>query len=281
MTFTQQLAAAWQKNNSLLCVGLDPDPAKFPAHLKGRDDAIFEFCAAIVDATADLVSAFKPQIAYFAAHGAEAQLERLMAHMRRTAPQVPVILDAKRGDIGSTAEQYAKEAFERYGADAVTLSPFMGFDSVQPYLKYHGKGAFLLCRTSNPGGDDFQPQPLRDLPGQPRLYEHIASLAQGPWNLNGQLGLVVGATYPAEIERVRALAPTLPLLIPGVGAQGGDAVATVRAGWRGNAQGSTGAIVVNSSRAVLYASAQADFASAARREAQRTRDSLQAARTAA
>jgi orotidine-5'-phosphate decarboxylase len=154
----------------------------------------------------------------------------------------------------------------------------MGFDSVQPYLKYHGKGAFLLCRTSNPGGDDFQPQPLRDVAGQPRLYEHIASLAQGPWNLNGQLGLVVGATYPAEIERVRALAPTLPLLIPGVGAQGGDAVATVRAGWRGDANGSTGPIVVNSSRAVLYASDQADFAAAARREAQRTRDSLQAAR---
>ena len=154
----------------------------------------------------------------------------------------------------------------------------MGFDSVQPYLKYHGKGAFLLCRTSNPGGDDFQPQHLRDVPGQPRLYEHIAALAQGPWNLNGQLGLVVGATYPTEIERVRALAPTVPLLIPGVGAQGGDATATVKAGWRGDAKGSTGPIVVNSSRAVLYASADADFAQAARREAQRTRDTLQAAR---
>ena len=160
MTFTQMLAAAWQKNNSLLCVGLDPDPAKFPAHLKGRNDAIFEFCATIVDATADLVCSFKPQIAYFAAHRAEAQLERLMAYLRAQAPQVPVILDAKRGDIGSTAEQYAKEAFDRYGADAVTLSPFMGRDSVQPYLRYRDKGAFLLCRTSNPGGDDFQNQPL-------------------------------------------------------------------------------------------------------------------------
>jgi orotidine-5'-phosphate decarboxylase len=230
-----------------------------------------------VDATADLVSAFKPQIAYFAAHRAEAQLEQLMEHMRRTAPRVPIILDAKRGDIGSTAEQYAKEAFERYGADAVTLSPFMGFDSVQPYLKYHGKGAFLLCRTSNPGGDDFQPQRLLDLPGQPRLYEHIAALAQGPWNLNGQLGLVVGATYPAEIERVRALAPTLPLLIPGVGAQGGDAVATVKAGWRGAGGQTTGPIVVNSSRAILYASSGTDFAAAARQEAVKTRDLLQAA----
>ncbi|TXH87498.1 MAG: orotidine-5'-phosphate decarboxylase [Rhodoferax sp.] len=280
MTFLEKLAAAERANQSMLCVGLDPEPAKFPVHMRGDAAYIYDFCAAIVDATADLVVAFKPQIAYFAAHAAEAQLERLMEHMRRTAPQVPIILDAKRGDIGSTAEQYAKEAFERYGADAVTLSPFMGFDSVQPYLKYHGKGAFLLCRTSNPGGDDFQPQHLRDVPGQPRLYEHIASLSQGPWNLNGQLGLVVGATYPAEIERVRALAPTLPLLIPGVGAQGGDAVATVRAGWRGDASGSTGAIVVNSSRAVLYASSEADFAAAARREAQRTRDSLQAARAA-
>ncbi|MDT8990075.1 orotidine-5'-phosphate decarboxylase [Curvibacter sp. APW13] len=278
MTFLEKLAAAERRNQSMLCVGLDPEPAKFPVHMRGDAAYIYDFCAAIVDATADLAMAFKPQIAYFAAHGAEAQLERLMEHMRRTAPGVPIILDAKRGDIGSTAEQYAREAFERYGADAVTLSPFMGFDSVQPYLKYHGKGAFLLCRTSNPGGDDFQPQALRDIPGQPRLYEHIAALAQGPWNLNGQLGLVVGATYPAEIERVRALAPTLPLLIPGVGAQGGDAVATVRAGWRGDASGTTGPIAVNSSRAILYASAEADYAQAARREAQRTRDSLHAAR---
>jgi orotidine-5'-phosphate decarboxylase len=257
----------------MLCVGLDPEPAKFPGAWRGDASRIFDFCAAMVDATADLVIAFKPQIAYFAAHRAEDQLERLMAHMRATAPQVPVILDAKRGDIGSTAEQYAREAFERYGADAVTLSPFMGFDSVQPYLKYHGKGAFLLCRTSNPGGDDFQNQRLASVPGEPLLYEHIAGLAQGPWNLNGQLGLVVGATYPAEIERVRAVAPTVPLLIPGVGAQGGDAVATVRAGWRPNAP-----IIVNSSRAVLYASSGDDFSAAARREALKTRDLLQAAR---
>ena len=272
MTFTRMLAAAWQKNNSLLCVGLDPDPAKFPAHLKGRDDAIFEFCKTIVDATADLACAFKPQIAYFAAHRAEDQLEALIAHIHAVHPATPVILDAKRGDIGSTAEQYAREAFERYGADAVTLSPFMGFDSVEPYLRYPGKGAFLLCRTSNPGGDDFQNQRLASVDGQPLLYEHIARLAQGPWNKNGQLGLVVGATYPAEIERVRAIAPQVPLLIPGVGAQGGDAAATVRAGWRQD-----GPIIVNSSRAILYASNGADFATAARHEAQRTRNLLQAA----
>jgi orotidine-5'-phosphate decarboxylase len=278
MTFLDMLRAAERQNSSMLCVGLDPEPSKFPVHLRGDASKIYDFCAAIVDATADLVIAFKPQIAYFAAHRAEEQLERLVAHMRRAAPQVPVILDAKRGDIGSTAEQYALEAFERYGADAVTLSPFMGFDSVQPYLKYHGKGAFLLCRTSNPGGDDFQPQRLMDVPGQPRLYEHIAALAQGPWNLNGQLGLVVGATYPAEIERVRALAPTVPLLIPGVGAQGGDAVATVKAGWRSAGGETTAPIIVNSSRAILYASGGADFAAVARQEAIRTRDVLHACR---
>jgi orotidine-5'-phosphate decarboxylase len=273
MTFLEMLQGARARNASMLCVGLDPEPTRFPAALKNDASRIFDFCARIVDATGDLALAFKPQIAYFAAHRAENQLEDLMRHLRASFPHVPVILDAKRGDIGSTAEQYAREAFERYGADAVTLSPFMGFDSLQPYLKFEGKGAFLLCRTSNPGGDDLQNQRLASVEGQPLLYEHVAKLAQGPWNLNGQLGLVVGATYPAEIERVRALAPTLPLLIPGVGAQGGDAVATVRAGYRED-----GPIIVNSSRSILYASSGEDFAQAARREALRTRDLLEAAR---
>jgi orotidine-5'-phosphate decarboxylase len=254
MTFLDMLRNAGSQNQSMLCVGLDPEPNRFPAAMQGDASKIYDFCAAIVDATADLVSSFKPQIAYF------------------VAPHVPVILDAKRGDIGSTAEQYAKEAFERYGADAVTLSPFMGFDSVAPYLKYEGKGAFLLCRTSNPGGDDLQARTLADVPGTPKVFEHIAALAQGPWNLNGQLGLVVGATRPQEIERVREIAPTLPLLIPGVGAQGGDAVATVKAGLR-----SHGSIIVNSSRAVLYASSGSDFAQAARAQAEATRDTLQQA----
>ena len=277
MTFLEQLQGAERQNGSLLCVGLDPEPSKFPGRLKGDASKIYDFCAQIVDATADLAISFKPQIAYFAAHRAEDQLEKLMEHMRRNAPHVPVILDAKRGDIGATAEQYAKEAFERYGADAVTLSPFMGFDSVQPYLKHHGKGAFLLCRTSNPGGDDLQNQRLASVEGQPLLYEHIAKLAQGPWNVSGQLGLVVGATYPAEIERVRSLAPTLPLLIPGVGAQGGDAVATIKAGYRKSKGATTGAVIVSSSRAILYASSGDDFAQAARQEAMLTRDLLRAA----
>ena len=274
MTFIERLAHAQQIHQSLLCVGLDPDPARLPPHLQGPE-AIYDFCAQVVLATADLVCAFKPQIAYFAAHRAEPQLERLMQHIRAVAPHVPVILDAKRGDIGSTAEQYAAEVFERYQADAVTLSPFMGFDSVQPYLRYPGKGAFLLCRTSNPGGDDLQAQTLGGVPESPKLFEHVARLAQGPWNENGQLGLVVGATYPEEIARVRELAPHLPLLVPGVGAQGGDAQATVHAALP---TPDSGMVVVNSSRAILYASSGTDFAQAARAAAQSTRDTLQAAR---
>ena len=278
MGFVEQLARAEGLNNSVLCVGLDPDPAKFPGSWKDDASRIFDFCATIVDATRDLVIAFKPQIAYFAAHRAEAQLERLIAHIHRQAPDVPVILDAKRGDIGSTAEQYACEVFERYQADAVTLSPFMGFDSIAPYLRYEGKGAILLCRTSNPGGSDLQAQTLAS---GDKVFEHIARLAQGEWNRSGQLALVVGATYPEEIERVRALAPTLPLLIPGIGAQGGDAAATVRAGWRADSSGRTTApIIVSSSRAVLYASRGDNFAAAARQAALATRDELNRARSA-
>jgi orotidine-5'-phosphate decarboxylase len=271
MKFTDQLAAAQRSNDSLLCVGLDPEPGKFPGKWRGDASRIYDFCSAIVDATKDLVIAYKPQIAYFAANRAEDQLERLMAHIKRVAPNVPVILDAKRGDIGSTAEQYAREAFERYQADAVTLSPFMGLDSLEPWLRYSDRGLILLCRTSNPGGSDLQAQKIGsgDL-----LYEHIARLAQGEWNTTGQLGLVVGATFAGEIARVRELAPTLPLLIPGVGAQGGDALATVQAGWRPDAP-----IVVSSSRAVLYASSGSDFVVAARQAALQTRAALNAARS--
>ena len=276
MSFRALLAAAEARNHSMLCVGLDPEPAKFP--LPWRDDParIFDFCASMVAATRDLVSAFKPQIAYFAAQRAEDQLERLIAHIHDTAPGVPVILDAKRGDIGATAEQYAREVFERYRADAVTLSPFMGYDSIEPYVRHSGKGLILLCRTSNPGGSDLQAQ---NLAGGALLYEHIARLAAGEWSRGAELGLVVGATYPQEVERVRELAPTLPLLIPGIGAQGGDAEATVRAGWRPG-----GPIIVSSSRAVLYAGASGAastpqaFAEAARLAAGATRSQLQRAR---
>ncbi|MEP7303334.1 MAG: orotidine-5'-phosphate decarboxylase [Caldimonas sp.] len=278
-SFADKLAGAERANGSMLCVGLDPDPARFPGPMRDDPARIFDFCAAIVDATRDLVIAYKPQIAYFAAHRAEPQLERLIAHIHETAPAVPVILDAKRGDMGSTAEQYAREVFDRYGADAVTLSPLLGFDSIEPYLRYAGKGVILLCRTSNPGGADLQDQRLAS--GE-RLYEHIARLAAGPWNATGQVGLVVGATYPAEIARVRELAPTLPLLIPGIGAQGGDAAATVRAGWRGDADTTTAAVIVSSSRAVLYPGDARgdDFTAASRRAAETARRELAAARAA-
>ncbi|MFO1267436.1 MAG: orotidine-5'-phosphate decarboxylase [Rubrivivax sp.] len=231
----------------MLCVGLDPEPARFPAAWRGDARRIFDFCAGIVEATHDLVLAFKPQIAHFAAERAEDQLERLVAHIRKVAPEVPVILDAKRGDVGSTAQNYAREAFERYRADAVTLSPFMGSDSLEPYMRYEGRGLIVLCRTSNPGGADLQELKLE---GGELLYERIARLAANEWSTRcgGQLGLVVGATYPRELARVRELAPRLPLLIPGIGAQGGDAEATVRAAWRAGAP-----VIVSSSRAVLYA----------------------------
>ena len=266
MTFTQQLAAAWQTNNSLLCVGLDPDPAKFPAHLKGRDDAIFEFCKGIVDATADLTCSFKPQIAYFAARRAEDQLEALIEHIHTRHPGIPVILDAKRGDIGSTAEQYAVEAFERFKADAVTVNPYMGRDSVEPYLAYPDKGVILLCRTSNTGGSDLQ---FLDVGGE-KLYERVARLAAQEWNTTGQIGLVVGATFPAEIARVRALIGDMPLLVPGIGAQGGDIEATVKAGRTGNGTG----LMINSSRAILYAGKDEHFAAAARQAAQDTLNAI-------
>ncbi len=279
--FTAQLAAAEARAQSLLCVGLDPEPTRFPGAWRGDARRIFDFCAGIVDATRDLVLAFKPQIAHFAAHRAEEQLERLIAHIREVAPEVPVILDAKRGDVGSTAENYAREAFERYGTDALTLSPFMGLDSLEPYMRYSGRGLIVLCRTSNPGGSDLQAQRLvTDVPGGELLYERIARLAAGEWNRGGQLGLVVGATYPRELARVRELAPTLPLLIPGIGAQGGDAEATVRAAWRPGAP-----VIVSSSRAILYAGFDAAdataHASAARDAAAATRRLLQGARNAA
>ncbi|OMG56686.1 orotidine-5'-phosphate decarboxylase [Azonexus hydrophilus] len=266
MTFTEQLAAAWQKNNSLLCVGLDPDPAKFPAHLKGRDDAIFEFCTAIVDATADLACSFKPQIAYFAARRAEDQLEALIAHIHEKHPGIPVILDAKRGDIGSTAEQYAVEAFERFRADAVTVNPYMGRDSVEPYLAFPDKGVILLCRTSNAGGSDLQ---FLDVGGE-KLYERVARLAAEKWNTTGQIGLVVGATFPAEIARVREITGDMPLLVPGIGAQGGDIEATVNAGKTAKTTG----LMINSSRAILYAGKDENYGEAARCAALETRDAI-------
>ncbi|MCE5231938.1 MAG: orotidine-5'-phosphate decarboxylase [Mizugakiibacter sp.] len=271
MGFMQTLAQAWARNDSLVCVGLDPEPARFPAHLRDAPDAIFAFCRDIVDATADMVCAFKPQIAHFAARGAEDALARLIAHIHAKHPGVPVILDAKRGDIGSTAAYYAQEAFDRYGADAVTLNPYLGRDSVQPFLDRADKGAVLLCRTSNPGARDLQDLLVRDAAGgERRLYQHVAATVARGWNANGNCLLVVGATYPGELADVRRIVGELPLLVPGVGAQGGDVEAVVRNGRTAAGSG----LLISSSRAILYASQGEDFADAARAAAQSLRDAI-------
>ena len=272
-TFNQQLQSAWASQGSMLCVGFDPDPKRLPPSLQGKPEGIFEFCREIADATADLVCSFKPQFAYFASQRAEAQLEKLIQHLKDKYPHIPVILDSKRGDIGSTADHYASEAFERYGADAVTVNPYMGFDTIEPYLKYAGKGVIVLCRTSNPGGSDLQF--LNIAPNAEPLYLHVAKLAAQQWNSSGQISLVVGATFPEEIAKVRAIVGDMPLLIPGIGAQGGDIDATVKAACIAGAPG-TG-MIINSSRAILYASSGNDFAQAARRVAKSTRDALRAA----
>jgi orotidine-5'-phosphate decarboxylase len=275
MHFMSSLARAWRDRNSLLCVGLDPDPKKFPAQLAGRPDAIIAFCREIVDATADLVCCFKPQIAYFAAQRAEDQLEALIAHIHDKHPGTPVILDAKRGDIGSTAEQYAIEAFERFQADAITVNPYMGRDSVEPYLAYPEKGVILLCRTSNPGGSDLQFLDVVGAGGSgEKLYERVARLVATEWNTSGNCALVVGATFPDEIRRVREITGAVPLLVPGIGAQGGDVEATVRAGRTPDG----GGLMINSSRAILYAGKGEDFATQARAAALATRDAINAFR---
>jgi len=266
MNFMQALRDRWTSADSLVCVGLDPEPAKFPAHLRARPDAVFEFSRAIIDATADLVCCFKPQIAHFAALGAEDALRRCIAHIHERHPGVPVILDAKRGDIGSTAERYAIEAFDRYGADAVTLNPYLGRDSVQPFLDRADKGVVLLCRTSNKGAEDFQDL---DCGGRP-LYQRVAETVARDWNGNGNCLLVVGATWPRQLAEIRALVGDLPLLVPGVGAQGGDVEAVVGSGRTADG----GGLVISSSRAILYAGGGEDFAEAARAAAQELRDSI-------
>jgi len=266
MTFIDSLKSRWSSASSLVCVGLDPEPAKFPTHLRSDPDSVFAFCRAIVDATADLVCCFKPQIAHFAALGAEDALMRLIAHIHTAHAGVPVILDAKRGDIGSTAQHYAAEAFDRYQADAVTANPYLGRDSVQPFLDRKDRGVVILCRTSNPGAGDFQDL---DIGGAP-LYKHVAETIARDWNGNGNCALVVGATWPEQLRDVRAIVGEMPLLIPGVGAQGGDVESVVTNGRTSNGAG----LIISSSRAILYASTGDDFADAARSAAMELRDTI-------
>jgi orotidine-5'-phosphate decarboxylase len=266
MSFITTLREAQKKNNSLVCVGLDPELSKFPEHLKKNPDALFEFHKAIIDATADLVCCYKPQIAHFSALSAEDSLQRTIAYIHENFSGIPVILDAKRGDIGSTAERYAVEAFDRYQADAVTLNPYLGRDSIQPFLDRTDKGVILLCRTSNKGAQDFQ-----DLicDGKP-LYQHVAKTVAEQWNTNHNCMLVVGATWPEQLAQVRAIVGDMPLLVPGVGAQGGDVAAMVTNGKTASGDG----LVISSSRAILYASSEEDFADVARKITIMLRDDI-------
>ena len=271
MHFMQSLHQAWQRNHSLVCVGLDPEPAKFPAHLRDDPDAVYTFCRAIVDATADSVCAYKPQIAHFAALRAEDALERLIAHIHDAHPDIPVILDAKRGDIGSTAQHYATEAFERYRADAITLNPYLGRDSIQPFLDRADKGVILLCHTSNPGAADLQDLIVESTGGERLpLYQHLARTIARDWNANGNCALVTGATWPEQLAQVRALVGDMPLLVPGIGAQGGDVEAVLR---HGRTADDTG-LMISSSRAILYAGNGEDFAQAARKATETLRDQI-------
>ena len=270
--FTRTLAHAWDRNDSLLCIGLDPEIERFPPEIRALPSPIFQFNKAVIDATADLVCAYKPQFAHYAAVGAEEQLQRTIEYIHHTCPDVPVILDAKRGDIGNTAERYAIEAFERYGADAVTVNPYLGGDSLEPFLRHAERGVLILCRTSNPGAGDLQDLPVGGRP----LYQVVAELAARRWNTRGNCLLVVGATYPRELAEVRALVGDMPLLVPGVGAQGGDVEQVVKSG---RTPAGTG-LIVSSARALLYASQGTDFAPAARAATDRLRDRINASRRA-
>ena len=266
MSFIERLARASTTNESLVCIGLDPDPTRFPKSIDALDEPIFEFNKAIIDATHDLVCAYKPQIAHYSAQSAEMELESTISYVKSNYPEVPVILDAKRGDIGSTAEMYATEVFERYAADAVTVNPYLGFDSFEPFLNYKDRGVILLCRTSNAGAADLQDLIVDGVP----LYEKVASLAATQWNKHGNCLLVVGATWPEQLAKIRSIVGDMPLLVPGVGAQGGDVEKLVKAGQTKAGSG----LIVSSSRSILYASDGEDFAEAARRETLKLRDHI-------
>jgi orotidine-5'-phosphate decarboxylase len=268
--FTERLNAAATRNQSLVCIGLDPWGPSMPI------DDIAAFTKAIIDATCDLVCAYKPNYAFYEAEGLPG-LHALEATINAIPDGVPVILDAKRGDIGSTATAYAKAAFEAWGADAVTLSPYMGGDTVEPFLAYEDRGVFILARTSNPGAKDFEELPItydenlakaHGSASRP-LYEHVVERAI-EWNTRANIGLVVGATAPEELQRIRALAPTMPILIPGIGTQGGDLEAAVRDGVDANGLGA----VISASRSIIYAGKGSDFADAARAAAQTLRDHI-------
>ena len=264
MNFTEKLLTASRRNKSLLCVGLDPDPKLMPDKV-----GIFEFNQAIIDATSDLVCAYKPNLAFYEALGSEG-LDALKRTIKYIPEDIPVIGDAKRGDIGNTAKAYAKTIFSNFNFDAATVNPYLGFDSIEPFIQYRDKGVFILCRTSNAGAVDFQSLRCQVENGHRPLFEIVALKAK-QWNIYGNIGLVVGATYPEELRLIRQIHPDMPLLIPGIGAQGGDLASTVRYGV--DAQGEKA--IINSSRQIIYASREKDFAEAARQVASELRDQIQ------
>jgi len=266
MNFNEKLENIWERQNSLLCVGLDPDRDKIPNHLTSCEFPVYEFNKGIIDATHDLVCAYKPQIAYYSAYGYENQLEMTIDHIRIKYPDIPVILDAKRNDIGSTADMYAKEAFERYQADAVTVNPYMGSDTLMPFLKHKNKGIIVLCRTSNPGSGTFQELSV----GKGKLYEAVAEKAVSEWNMNHNVLLVAGATNPDELSRIRKITGNMTILMPGLGAQGGDAEKAVSAGLNKQGKG----LIINSSRGIIYAGSGQNYAKHARDAARDMRDEI-------
>jgi len=272
--FADKLAAAVTRNQSLVCVGLDPDPPQVPASVRARGDWLAHFTAGIVEATADLVCAYKPNLAFYEALGADGWAG-LRASLAAIPSDVPVLLDAKRGDIGSTAQAYATALFDELGADAVTVSPYLGFDALEPFLAYRERGVFVLCKTSNPGAAEFQDL-LCEVHGERRpLYEHVARAAVR-WSKQASVGLVVGATHPEVFRAVRAVAPDLPFLVPGVGAQGGDLAMAVNEGLDRRGAG----LLVASSRAIIYASGGEDWQAAAREAARGLRDCINGLREA-
>ncbi|HSW85020.1 MAG TPA: orotidine-5'-phosphate decarboxylase [Candidatus Saccharimonadales bacterium] len=269
MDFKRKLAASWAKNNSLLSVGLDPNLDMLPKHLTSSKTPFFDFNRAIIDATADLVCAFKPNSAFYEARGADGviELKQTCDYIREKFPDLPIILDFKRGDIGNTNSQYIKFAFDYLQVDAVTVQPYQGRQAIQPFLDLKDKGIMVLCRTSNPGSEEFQDMLVDDH----KLYVNVAEHVRDEWNANENCQLVVGATYPAEVAEIRALVGNeMVLLVPGIGAQGGELESTIKGGVTKDGNG----LVINSSRAIIYASSKGDFAKAARLQASDSRDEI-------
>jgi len=260
------LEQAMTANDSLLCVGLDPDLERIPEHLRGERFPLFAFNREIIEATAAEVCAFKPQVAYYTAVGRERDLELTIEYIKSTYSRIPVILDAKRGDIGATADKYAEEVFRRYGVDAVTVNPYMGFDTIEPYLRRADKGVIILCKTSNAGSGFMQDLRVDGA----TIYELVALKAAELWQLNRNIMLVVGATWPEQLRRVREIAGEMTFLVPGVGQQGADVGQVVNHGLNRAGRG----VIISSSRGIIYAGSGRDFQEAAFAEARWVKEEI-------